>query len=78
MARKAPGNRLQLCIMQVRFLSTPHILGGTMKIFILEDMPQRIEIFKEKFKDHKLYFADNVVDAKKIFNENVYFLSGLS
>jgi hypothetical protein len=35
------------------------------KVLILEDSPERIKLFKEKLKDHDLYFFDDVEEAKK-------------
>ena len=38
------------------------------KIFILEDDPQRIKIFKIKLIQHELFFTDNVKEAKDMFD----------
>ena len=35
-----------------------------MKVLILEDDPNRIKTFKNKLKEHDLYFFTNVSDAK--------------
>jgi CheY-like chemotaxis protein len=35
-----------------------------LKILILEDSPQRIQIFQSKLSSHDLYFFDRVSDAK--------------
>jgi len=44
-----------------------------MKIFILEDSKERIEWFKEVFSLDNLFFADNVIDAKRILTEESNF-----
>lgn len=52
------------------------------KIFILEDNPERIKIFKtdlaRNYPNAKLFFTDTVDEAKKLFENNkpfdVYFL----
>jgi hypothetical protein len=36
-----------------------------MKVLILEDDPNRIKIFKNKLKEHDVYFFTNVSDAKE-------------
>jgi hypothetical protein len=41
-----------------------------MKIFILEDILDRIEFFKSIFKGHELIFSDNYSDAIKILEDN--------
>jgi CheY-like chemotaxis protein len=43
-----------------------------LKILILEDMANRIDIFKKKLKGHDLYFfdeADDAIEALRLMNE---------
>lgn len=40
-----------------------------MKIFILEDDLNRINIFRTKLLNHELYIADNVEEGKKLIEE---------
>ncbi len=40
-----------------------------MKIFILEDNPERIKTFKEILKEHELTIAENVEQAKKAYGK---------
>lgn len=45
-----------------------------MKVFILEDNPERVKCFKRWFAvEHTLYITDNVEDAKKIYEEHAPF-----
>ena len=45
-----------------------------MKIFILEDSKERIKWFKDVFSsENSLFFADNVIDAKRILTEESNF-----
>lgn len=44
-----------------------------MKIFILEDRPERMTFFQKKFKGHKLFASDNVSEAKKLFKKHEPF-----
>jgi CheY-like chemotaxis protein len=37
------------------------------KVFILEDDPQRIKIFKIKLSQHELFFTEEVEEGKEIF-----------
>ena len=45
-----------------------------MNIFILEDDPIRMELFREALKDHNVDHADNVVDGKNLLTVNEYDL----
>lgn len=42
-----------------------------MKIFILEDNKERIEIFKKLFKCHTVYFFDNVSESIKFLETTI-------
>lgn len=43
-----------------------------MRIFILEDDPQRIKSFKQKLNKHYVVYCDNVEEAKKILTEDSF------
>ena len=45
-----------------------------MNIFILEDDPLRMKLFKQTLIGHNVDHADNVTDGKKLLTENEYDL----